>query len=478
MTTLQAVELRGAQRPRVSNIPAAVSSAGQEAIELAASAGLILDDWQRYALDAALGERADGKWSAFEVGLVVSRQNGKGSILEARELAGLFLFDEQLILHSAHEFKTASEAFRRVLTLVDNTDDLRKRVKKVRTSHGDEGIELTTGARLRFVARSTGSGRGFTGDCIILDEAYKLPAEAVGALLPTLSAVKNPQLFYTSSAGHRDSEVLRAVRNRGMTGTDPSLCYLEWSADPASAFDDPAAWVQANPALGIRISGDHVSREFAAMPEAEFKRERLGIWDEGEGENSAVPPETWLSLADVRSSALDPVAFGLDVSPDGYASIASAGVRADGLLHVEVVEHRPGTSWVPERLAELVRRWTPSAVVLDVGSEAGALLPELERLSMTLTKVSGREMAQASVAFAATVNDQALRHLDQANLNAAVAAAKRRTVGDLWAFGRRGSFTDISPLIATALAAWGHAQNVGRAPQIIDPWSLEDEHDA
>jgi hypothetical protein len=87
-------------------------------------------------------------------------------------------------------------------------------------------------------------------------------------------------------------------------------------------------------------------------------------------------------------------------------------------------------------------------------------------------------MAQASVAFAATLNDQALRHLDQPNLNAAVAAAKRRTVGDLWAFGRRGSFTDISPLIATALAAWGHAQNVGRAPQIIDPWSLEDEHDA
>lgn len=478
MTTLQAVELRGAQRPRVSNIPAAVSSAGLEAIDLAASAGLVLDEWQRFALDAALGERADGKWSAFEVGLVIPRQNGKGSILEAIELAALFLFGERLILHSAHEFKTCSEAALRAFALIDGSADLSRRVKRIRTSHGEEGIELMSGERLRFVARSSGSGRGFTGDRIILDEAYKLPASAMGALLPTLSSRPNPQVVYTSSAGHTDSEVLRSLRDRGMTGTDPNLCYLEWSAEPSAALDDPAAWAQANPALGIRISAEHVGRELSAMPEAEFKRERLGMWDEGVGENSALPAETWLGLADGRSSALDPVAFGLDVSPDGFASIASAGVRADGLLHVEVVEHRPGTSWVPERLAELVRRWTPSAVVLDVGSEASALLPELERLSMTLTKVSAREMAQASVAFAATVNDQAVRHLDQANLNAAVAAAKRRTVGDLWAFGRRGSFTDISPLIATALAAWGHAQNVGRAPQIIDPWSLEDEHDA
>ena len=480
LTTLPAVELRGAQRPRVSNIPQASSSAGLEAIELAASAGLVLDEWQQFALIAALGERDDAArtWASFEVGLVVSRQNGKGSILEARELAGLFLFDEQLILHSAHEFKTAAEAFRRVLMLVENSDDLRKRVKKVRTSHGDEGIELMSGARLRFVARSTGSGRGFSGDCVILDEAYKLPQEAIGALLPTLSARPNPQLWYTSSAGHRDSEVLRAVRDRGMTGNDQHLTYLEWSAEPSLALDDPEAWVQANPALGIRISSDHVAREFSAMPEGEFKRERLGIWDETEGENAALPVETWLTLADLTSSALDPVAFGLDVSPDGYSCIASAGSRSDGRVHVEVIEHRPGTAWVADRLAELTRRWSPSAVVLDVGSPAGALLPDLERVGLNLTKVAGREMAQSSVAFSSLVHDHGVRHLDQPSLNSAVAAAKRRALGDLWAFGRRGSFTDISPLIATALAAWGHAQNVGRAPSIVDPWSLEDEHDA
>ena len=177
-----------------------------------------------------MGKGKPPKWSAFEVGLVTPRQNGKNGILEARELAGLFLFGERLILHSAHEFKTAQEAFRRVMFLVENNDDLRKRVARVRTSHGEEGIELRDGARLRFIARSTGSGRGFSADCVILDESYALSSEAMGALLPTLSALPNPQVWYTSSAGKRDSTQLMMIRDRGRAGGDPGLAYFEWSA--------------------------------------------------------------------------------------------------------------------------------------------------------------------------------------------------------------------------------------------------------
>ena len=78
------------------------------------------------------------------------------------------------------------------------------------------------------------------------------------------------------------------------------------------------------------------------MPEREFVRERLGVWDEGAGEDSALNVEAWARLFDGSSRALDPVSFALDVSPDGVASIASAGRRGDDLLHVEVVENRPG----------------------------------------------------------------------------------------------------------------------------------------
>lgn len=458
----------------MESAPPRVSSAGLEAVELAASAGLVLDDWQQHCLIEALGEKPGGKWAAFEVGLVVPRQNGKGSVLEARELAGLFLFNEQLILHSAHEFKTAQEAFRRILQLVENTDDLRKRVHRIRTSHGEEGIELLSGARLRFVARSTGSGRGFSGDCVILDEAFKLPAEALGALLPTLSARPNPQLWYTSSAGHSDSEVLRAVRDRGTSGGG-GLCYLEWSADPSADPDSESSWVAANPALGIRITRDHVQLERDAMPEGEFLRERLGIWDDPAGASHALDAEAWLASADRDSQISGPICIGVDVSPEGRSSIAVAAERLDGMVHVELVENRPGVAWVAPKVLDMIERWSPIRVTLDASSPAAAMLPDLERDGNIITKVSGRELAASAVAFSNMISENKIRHIDQPALSTAVAGAKRRDVGDSWAFGRKHSSVDISPVVAAALAAWSHLQTSGRNPKIIDIWSDNEE---
>lgn len=155
------------------------------------------------------------KYAALEFGLVVARQNGKGSLLEARELAGLYLLGERLIVHSAHQFDTSLEAFSRILVLIESTPDLDREVMRVSRSHGEEGIELKSGQRLRFRTRTRGGGRGFTGDCLILDEAMYLGPQIMAALLPTLSARPNPQIIYTGSAGTKESIQLGRVREIG-----------------------------------------------------------------------------------------------------------------------------------------------------------------------------------------------------------------------------------------------------------------------
>lgn len=383
------------------------------------------------------------------------------SVLEARELAGLFLFNEQLILHSAHEFKTAQEAFRRVLSLIEGRDHLRKRVKKVRTSHGEEGIELVSGARLRFVARSTGSGRGFSGDCVILDEAYNLSGTAMSALMPTLSARVNPQMWYASSAGMPSSEQLLRVHDRGVSRESPRLAYFEWSADPALDLDDREAWAQANPALGIRITEEFVESERAALGDIEFGRERLGYWPEFTVEQ-IIDPDLWGKLVDPYSKVTDPVVFGVDATLERTkAAIAVAGRRGDGHYHVEIVDSRLGTGWVPGRLTELAERWKPAAVVLDPTGPAGAWLADLkyrntDEYALPLQMVSGRELAQACGLFYETaVERQGLRHRDQEPLNAALASAKQRAVGDAWRWHRRSFKADISPLMAATLALHG-----------------------
>jgi phage terminase large subunit-like protein len=138
-------------------------------------------------------------------------------------------------------------------------------VRRVSRSHGEEGIELKNGQRIRFRTRTKGGGRGFSGDCVILDEAMILPEMAHGALLPTLSARPNPQVWYTGTAVdqeiHEHGVVFARVRERGLKRRS-ALAYFDWSLDyenpdmVPSRARDPAAWAQANPGLGIRVSAE------------------------------------------------------------------------------------------------------------------------------------------------------------------------------------------------------------------------------
>ncbi|MFD4740951.1 terminase [Streptomyces virginiae] len=482
--------LLGVQRPRLYTAPPANASSGREAVELAAMAGLQLDPWQQHVLEIGLGERPDGRWAAFEVAVNVPRQNGKGAIIEARELAGLFLLGEQLILHSAHEFKTSIEAFRRIVALVTNTDTLRKRVARVRRTTGEECIELLSGARLRFLARSGGSGRGFSGDCNIWDEAMILGDEAVGALMPTMSARPNPQIWYLGSAGiGGPSMQLGRLRERALLSQegepDPSLAYCEWSADPhldecpagCTAHDDPAdpaTWAKANPAFGIRISEEHVARERLSMSNGVFGRERLGVGDypsERVNAWSVIGQDAWRALADGESQPSDPVAFAIDMTPErSHAAIGVAGTSGSA-VHVEVVDHRPGVGWIVERALDLQERWNPCAWVVDGGGPAGALIADLERAGLTVRVPKVREVAQACGQFYDAVTEQTLVHLDQAPLAAALAGARKRELGEAWAWARRGVSVDISPLVAVTLAAWGLRTRTDDEEE-PEPWAV------
>lgn len=120
----------GAQLPRVDVTPLHVTSRGDDAVDLAAVAGLFLDPWQEHVLRGACATNDMGKWAAKNVGLIVPRQNGKGSILEARELAGLFLFGEDII-HTAHLFGTASEHQRRLESLIRGCEYLAELVHRL-----------------------------------------------------------------------------------------------------------------------------------------------------------------------------------------------------------------------------------------------------------------------------------------------------------------------------------------------------------
>lgn len=191
--------LVGKQRPEVSSAPSFSESDGEDAVFLAAGYGLAADDWQAHVVRTALARRPDGKWAASRVGLSVPRQNGKNGAVEILELFKMVVLGRK-VLHTAHEVKTARKAFLRLCSFFENKrrfPELAEMVESIRKTNGQEAIVLNNGASCEFIARSKGSGRGFTVDDLVLDEAQELTEEALAALLPTLSAApsKNPQTF-------------------------------------------------------------------------------------------------------------------------------------------------------------------------------------------------------------------------------------------------------------------------------------------
>lgn len=459
--------LIGSQRPSLLHLPNdRHGSAGPEAVQFAASVGLVLDDWQSWVLQVALAEQTDGLHSAFEVGVEVGRQNGKGSILEARQLAGLFLLCEQLQVHTAHEFRTTFEHFLRITRLIEDNPQLDRKVQRIRRGAGEQAIELKTGERLRFIARSSGGGRGFSGDTVYLDEAFAVTEAMMGALIPSLSARPNPQYWLTSSAPMANSRVLHAMRARAAAGSSDRLFYAGWCNEPGADPDDLEAIARANPAFGLRITAEFIAAERAAMPLPEFLRERLGIpdplYDDTVAREPKIPAEAWTATATPQFVPVQPgeVVLAFDCSPSGEWSSIAIAAGDTTAPYVELVDHQPGSLWLPDRLVELVERWKPTVVACDgvgpVTSVLGSVFHAFRNSGIStdlVTQLSTKDIkAACGLLFADIVERRLRRPPDQGALDLAVGDATERRLGDAWAWDRRSATVPISPLVAVTIA--------------------------
>lgn len=485
--TLQLAAPLGCQTPRIHSVPPRVSSAGQEAVELAALTGLVLDPWQDLTLDGALGEDAAGQFVANEVGLVAPRQDGKGGIIEAATLEGLYQRAEAIV-YTAHLMSTSRKMQDRIQNLIESAPDLDREVKQVRISNEERSIALKSGARIDFAARSESNARGWSADRVFLDEAFAVTVEQVGALMPVMIARRNWQLWWVSMAGKAYSHPLRGIRRRGIAG-ERGLAYLEWSipgdvyrAAPEYVANMPAAWAQAKPALGIRTAPATIAALQRSMDPVEFAREVLGVWDDPRGV-PLIDPLGFAALADPGSYIAGPaMVFGLGVSPDQVSgAIGVAGYRFDGIQHAEItgrdgiLDHRRGIDWMIGRAKALNEQWKPAAWVLDPSGPAGGLLTGLRLAGIDPKLVTGRDMTQAAGSFVtmatAPLRDR-LRHLGQQPLIDAVAAAKKRDIGDgAWTWGRKASDDDICPLEAITLALHGLAVWGQPTPPVPEPQS-------
>lgn len=485
MTTLATCspsDASGWQQPRILHVPDYASSAGDEAIALSAMAGLDLDEWQQFVLRESLGEQSGGRWAAQTVGLVVGRQNGKGSILEARELFGLFILGEKLIVHTAHRQKIATNHFRRLKDLIKSTPRLDARVAGYPSGKGAEAIVLKDGRRIEFTTRQSGNARGLTADLIVYDEAMFLSESDRSSISPTMAARSmsgNIQSWYVGSAVDQedlaqDGVPFAQVRESGIAEAN-GIAYFEWSAadgDPGRLSRDQMAdetwWEASNPGLDIRISREWVEHERTVeMGPRGFAVERLGIgdWpDTSVDADRVISAAAWVALAEHdRENRIvsKPPVFAVDVNPEQtWGSVAVAGKRADGLAQGAVVKHERGTDWIVGLCKHLKAENSGCRFFVDKRATGSALIEAMKSAHLRLTEVSAEDYGRACMEFFAAVDQGRFRYPSpQEALDDAVAAARKGNLGDAWKWSRRSSTdADISPLVALTLAYFGAAR--------------------
>lgn len=441
---------------------------GTEVADLARMVGFPPDPEQCLVLDPMFGLDPRGRRVAFEVAVIGARQNIKTGLFKIAALGEAFIAEVPLLVWSAHEFPTAQEAFRDLTELIESSPDLDTEVKHIHRGNGDEAIELLNGCRIKFKARTKAGGRGLSGKRVVLDEAFALQPAHMGALLPMLSAQDEPQVWYGSSAGLGDSDVLRSIRDRGRPGSR-SMVYVEWCAPEGGCqnprcehavgtegcvLDDESRWQMANPQMGRRIKVDTIRGERLALPPAEFARERLGWWDDPDVVSAALPYGIWMDLANPKAERGNDPVFGLDVDQDRQGWIAVCWSTDSGCQVMLANDGDPVPAHqVVDECKRLSSEWNSPVV------SSPLMFEELELADVNVVKASSLEFTASCGSLLDAVKASTIRHGNQVALNGAVKAARWRTAGTdgSRAFQLKDS-PEVGPLAAVTRALHGWNQ--------------------
>lgn len=469
-------EVLGLQEPRLGHYTEGATSLGDECSIYAETFTLSLLPWQDTVIDWSMQLNSRGKWSNRDVCLIVSRQNGKGSILTARCLYGLYVLNEKII-HTAHEVKTASDAYSRIKSYIQARPLLAARTH-FDNKYGIETIEVFETpeqarrhndhdpvAELSFLARTAKSGRGLFCDLLILDEAYELTEQVMRALQPTQNTSENPQTWYTSSAVDQKYQFnglkLAAVRKRGFE-KKRRVMLAEWSADPDADRNAYETWAQANPSM-CRLRGFTVQTmldnlEGVSRDGFDVEYLSIGDWPEPEVGETLVDMDQWRKLAQ-RVPGSGPMCVAIEQHGKWW-TVAAAQFTAErdaedkAKVRLEVGFHAKNSTFVVDYVGRLVDAWDP-VIVMSKNSPAMSLYPQLARAGIEPEELTAVDIAAAAGGLIDAVGHDKVVHSGDGRVDDAwMIVRKKELAGGAIGFDYKSPGV-LSPLQGIALARFG-----------------------
>ncbi|MEV6571859.1 terminase family protein [Streptomyces sp. NPDC051577] len=456
-------------------------SLGPHACRVMEKLGFTPMPWQRYVLDVGLEiDPVTGLFAHREVGLSVPRQQGKTQQILALMVHRMAAWQRQNVIYAAQSRGMARQRWEDEFLVTIENSDLGRRIRSRKTNGNEAILWIKNRSRLGITANTEKAGHGPSLDLGVIDEAFAHEDDRLEqAFSPAMLTRPMAQLWWASAGGTERSTWLNKKRGAGRehiqtlweTGAGGSVAYFEWFAPDDMARDDPATWQATLPALGYTVTEDVIRSELEKLDAAEFDRAYLNRTRKATPPSDPnVPKQAWPALADPKSRPGAELALAVEVSQDRATStIALAGLRADGTVHLEVIDRRAGTGWVVPAIVRLRELHDPVAVAISAsGSPSSSLIDDLVAAGVRAPEVSEKDsplpghlvvmragdMVEACGQMADAMTQGTVRHIDQAPLTAAVSGAMTRRVGDAWVVNRTKSLTDATPFIAVTQARW------------------------
>lgn len=477
---------------------------------IAAKLGRRPTRWQQYMLDVGL-ERVDGPGSPFafaNVDGIVGRRCGKSvttmGVPLARALSGPVVLDTGRVMpflgaHTAQNLVKARQRFLKDLVepfRESMSPDVWRAGVKLREAIGDTSLtidpatagkdwRLRRASQVQVFAPTRSSVRGDGLMHLTFDEwlvfTRLLGQELLAAAGPTLGDARgHGQIWKITNISVLNNEqtAVWETRDNGRAAVDAGLtsgtAYFEFTIPDGSDVTDERMWPQWYPALNdglIRV--EELREDLKRLGPESFGAEYFGLWP-GAGAIIRLWETITRSSWDRAGAPVDeltmpenvPAAIGVDIDPfDRAASITAASVdpTRDGLVQ-ELIDDRPGSSWVLDRLVQLEP--AVNAIGIDDYGPGHDLILDIERdhakLAAKLVKTTAQDFSAACFAWDSRLGAGGLRirKSDHYAKATQAAGAAQRTSGKAWQWERRLPVPQ-TPIVSATLAAWA----LGRAPE-------------
>lgn len=452
---------------------------GGAVARIAGALGRPLMPWQQHVADVG-GEVDDAGRFAYPLVIVtVQRQSGKTTLDLAQSVQRCLQGPKRKVWHTA---QTGQDARKKWGELAEDimASPLRSAIAgRPRRTNGAESLEFINGSKLRPHPPTRDSLHGEQSDTNNIDEAWSFDEIQGGdlfqAITPTQATRPGAQTWIYSTRGDRSSVWFHGLLDRAYAG-EPGIALFDWSIPDDADPSDLQVIAEHHPAFGHTIDMQSLERAQATLAPGEFAR-AFGNRATGAGER-VIPLEAWSAAQTEATVPAGRAAYGLAVSRDGTAGALVAAVTdAAGVPWVEVLEHRPGRSWLVDVAVRL--RDAGQGIAVDRRGPAAPVADQLELAGVDLLPLQGPDYAAGCQdifdRITHTVPDEAdpevmvarprIRIRSHEALDIAADIAGRRLLGDgAWVWSRTRSAGDLSTLEAATLAAWAVLRNPTPAP--------------